>query len=143
MREVIRKMKDDEQEEKVWEMMSEKWKWREAAQKQINSVQRKKLHLDHKLDLWCILQKLWHLLVSISTLDFSCLSLLKDQFSNLFELLRPPSPGIYRSKDLLFLLEPLCPFCINQAFVAQCGNLKMCLPQRFHILDFMKVPFCL
>ena len=38
-------MKDDEQEEKVWEMMSEKWKWREAAQKQINSVQRKKLYL--------------------------------------------------------------------------------------------------
>ena len=36
-------MKDDEQEEKVWEMMSEKWKWREAAQKQINSVQRKKI----------------------------------------------------------------------------------------------------
>ena len=142
MREVIRKMKDDEQEEKVWEMMSEKWKWREAAQKQINSVQRKKLHLDHKTGCMMYLAKIVYLSVSITSLDFSCLSLLKDQFSNLFELLRPPSPGIYRSKDLLFLLEPLCPFCINQAFVAQCGNLKMCLPPRIHILDFMKLQFC-
>ena len=98
-------MKDDEQEEKVWEMMSEKWKWRGAAQKQINSVQRKKLYLDHKLEVWCILQYCGFFGKYYTTLDISCLSLLKDQFSNLFELLRPPSPGICRSKDLLFLLS--------------------------------------
>ena len=81
------------------------------------------------------LAKIVDSLVSITSLDFSCLSLLKDQFSNLFELLRPPSPGIYRSKDLLFLLEPLCPLCINQASVAQSGNLRMFLLLTFHIMS--------